>query len=184
MCHFYEADVNVREGFFITAKLAENRGTTHPLTNYQTITLKHKNQKYKTDLLHRCIWKEANKIEIPPGFVVHHINGDKSNNKISNLALCSQFYNIKESKPKQLCETKTRAGIAQREKHKTGKNHRCSIIAKCDTDETTYNSMRQCSKALDISLSLISNIVNKKKYCHTSRSKKDGKRYTFLRSSK
>ena len=74
------------------------------------------------------------------------------------------------------------AGIAQREFHKTGKNHRCAIIAKCGDCETTYNSMRQCSKALGISLSLISNIVNKKKYCHTSKSKTDGKRYSFFRT--
>jgi len=78
----------------------------------------------------------------------------------------------------------TQKGVEQREKFKTGKNHRCAIIAKTGIEETTYNSMRQCSKALLINLSLISNIVNKKKYCKTSKSKLDNKRYTFFRKNK
>ena len=84
------------------------------------------------------------------------------------------------------CQRKitTQKGIKQREQYKTGKNHRCSIVAKTDNIELKYNSMRQCSKALGISISLISNIVNKKKYCKTSKSKVDGKRYTFFRQNK
>ena len=86
----------------------------------------------------------------------------------------------------QHCQRKIKIqkGIQQREKFKTGKNHRCSIIAKCGNIETKFNSMRQCSKALGINLSLISNIVNKKKYCKTSKSKVDNKRYTFFRNNK
>ena len=184
MCHFYEANVNLDDGFFITPKLAQNRGYKHPITGYHSVTLKDKNNKYKTDYLHRCLWREANRAEIPPGFVIHHIDSNKSNNKISNLALCSQYFNIQNSKPNQWCETRVRKGIAQRKKYATGKNHRCSIIAKTGDIETTFNSMRQASNVLDISLSLISNIVNKKKYCHTSKSKKDGKRYSFFRCNK
>ena len=36
---------------------------------------------------HRAVWIDANGA-IPPGAVVHHIDGDKTNNHISNLALC------------------------------------------------------------------------------------------------
>ena len=60
----------------------------------------------------------------------------------------------------------------------------CKIVAKCGEEEITYNSMRICSKALGISLSLISNIVNQKRYCHTSKSKVNNKRYTFFRANK
>lgn len=36
---------------------------------------------------HRAVWIDANGA-IPDGAVVHHIDGDKTNNHISNLALC------------------------------------------------------------------------------------------------
>ena len=37
---------------------------------------------------HRLVW-EAKRGKIPDGFVVHHIDGNKANNKLSNLALMS-----------------------------------------------------------------------------------------------
>ena len=179
MSYFYKSAVNITEGFFSTPQKKENRGSPNPETGYYSIKLCRKNCKAKNDYVHRCIWREANRCEIPPGFVVHHIDNDKSNNKITNLSLCSQYYNVSQSTYKKPLN----CGIEQRRKYATGKNLRCSIVAKSDI-ETTYESMRQASIALGINISLISNIVNNKKYCHTSKSKIDNKRYTFFRTNK
>lgn len=39
--------------------------------------------------LHRLIW-ETYKGEIPKGYIIHHINGNKKDNRIENLACISQ----------------------------------------------------------------------------------------------
>ena len=44
-------------------------------------------------ILHREIWKRFNG-EIPKGYVVHHIDGDPSNNKIENLQIMTQSEHI------------------------------------------------------------------------------------------
>lgn len=38
--------------------------------------------------VHRAVWEEANG-PIPKGFVVHHINGNKQDNRLENLQLMS-----------------------------------------------------------------------------------------------
>ena len=38
-------------------------------------------------LKHRLIWMVANQCEIPEGYDIHHIDGDKTNNSIYNLEL-------------------------------------------------------------------------------------------------
>ena len=42
--------------------------------------------KGKTYYEHRLIWAEANG-PIPDGYVIHHINGNKKDNRLANLAL-------------------------------------------------------------------------------------------------
>ena len=43
---------------------------------------------------HRLIW-EKNKGKIPKGFVIHHINGDKLDNRLENLQCISQSEHMK-----------------------------------------------------------------------------------------
>lgn len=46
-------------------------------------------QKGKSRLLHRRIWEEFYNKKIPEGYVIHHKNGNKSDNHIQNLQCCS-----------------------------------------------------------------------------------------------
>lgn len=46
---------------------------------------KRKSVKGKNLQLHRLIW-ETYKGKIPPGYIIHHINGNKKDNRIENLA--------------------------------------------------------------------------------------------------
>ena len=51
--------------------------------------------------LHDVIWEYENKKEIPEGYVVHHIDFNKSNNNISNLTCISVFgHNLIHNPPK------------------------------------------------------------------------------------
>lgn len=45
----------------------------------------HKDNRYKTFLVHRLVY-EKHKGVIPTGFVVHHLNGNRKDNRIKNLS--------------------------------------------------------------------------------------------------
>lgn len=59
---------------------------------YITVCLR-KHGTPKTFYLHRVIWETAHG-EIPHGFDVHHKNGDKTDNRITNLELVNWYQNI------------------------------------------------------------------------------------------
>ena len=51
--------------------------------------------------LHDVMWSYENKMEIPEGYVVHHIDWDKTHNEISNLTCISVFgHNLIHNPPK------------------------------------------------------------------------------------
>ena len=53
---------------------------------------------YKHCKLHQYIWMCANQADIPDGYDIHHIDGNKQNNSIYNLELVEQFKHRSEHK--------------------------------------------------------------------------------------
>ena len=53
---------------------------------------------YKHKGLHQYIWMCANKADIPKGYDIHHIDGNKLNNSIYNLELIESFKHRSEHK--------------------------------------------------------------------------------------
>ncbi len=90
------------------------------------------NKVKKSFLLHRLIWMVANQAEIPEGYHIHHIDGDKHNNSIYNLELKNSFNHISEhSLGHSLTHTEeTKRKIS--ESHKGNKNW----LGKKHTEET------------------------------------------------
>lgn len=175
MGYFYKAAVDIEKGYFITPKIDENYGNLHKATGYMHICLQKHDGSWVTENVHRAIWQEANRMLIPKGMVIHHIDGVKIWNGISNLCCCSQWYNLTQRKEivrdyKQIYESRKRNGFKQ------------SVLAKSGKTSTEFPSITQCGKALGIWPSRISNILNKKRYCYTATSKLDGRKYTFVRN--
>lgn len=63
--------------------------------------------------LHRVVWK-YHKGDIPPGYHIHHIDHDRSNNSIDNLKLMSSFDHLSEhmSAPDRVAKSKEDIKIA------------------------------------------------------------------------
>ena len=113
--------------------------------------------KPKNYYIHRFEW-ECVKGVIPEGFVIDHIDSNKTNNKIENLQLLTVLENARKgnrnSKPILSFNIK-------------------------NNKQKQYESITSASLELDISFSIISSICRKVKYYKTVISKKDGDRYTF-----
>ena len=175
MGFFYKCNANLEKGFFITPKIAENYGNRHKATGYMHICLQKHDGTWVTENVHRAIWQEANHMLIPKGMVIHHLDGVKIWNGISNLSCCSQYFNLSQVKKfnrdyKKIYELRKRNGFKQ------------AIIATSGKFSKEFPSITQCGKALGIWPSRISNILNKKRYCYTATSKLDGRKYTFVRN--
>ena len=111
--------------------------------------------KPKNYYIHRFEW-ECVRGDIPEGFVIDHIDSNKTNNKIENLQLLTVSENAQKGRSKPI-------------KSFNIKNNK----------QKKYESITSASLELDISFSIISNICRKVKYYKTVISKKDGDRYTF-----
>lgn len=49
----------------------------------------------KSRLLHKRIWEDFYNKKVPDSYVIHHMNGDKTDNRIQNLQCCSRSNHIK-----------------------------------------------------------------------------------------
>ena len=172
-CKFYEAKVNPTTGVFETKRIAENHGNKNKRTGYWSIDLKPRGCKaYVTEYMHRAIFQEATGLVIPKGFQIHHRDGNKDNNTIDNLCMCTAKFNNMEA-----AKTRDYAQVYQTRK-KNGFKQKVKAIS-LDSEET-FPSLNQCSKALGVRVSRISSIVNGGPY-QKAFSKTRNKKFTFVR---
>lgn len=80
--------------------------------------LVHKNNKgyYRTSdnqLLHRKIWEEFYGEKIPEGYVVHHINEDVTDNRISNLTLMTHEEHLSHHHKGKPIHINTKVGLSK-----------------------------------------------------------------------
>lgn len=85
-----------------------------------------KQKGYKHCKLHQYIWMVANGCDIPDGYDVHHIDGNKLNNSIYNLELVNH--------KKHLSEHKKGVTFSEEHKNKISETHKGKIISE-DTKE-------------------------------------------------
>ena len=52
-------------------------------------------QKGESRLIHRRVWENFYKKKIPQNCVIHHLNGDKLDNRIQNLQCCTRTNHLK-----------------------------------------------------------------------------------------
>lgn len=67
----------------------ERKGRAHPCKYEQNgywMLRWNENGKYKYKFEHRKIWEDQN-CEVPKGYIIHHINGIKKDNRLENLRL-------------------------------------------------------------------------------------------------
>ena len=70
---------------------------------------------YKNWCVHQYIWMVANQADIPEGYDIHHMDGNKLNNSIYNLELVEHTLHMVEHKQNILEETKKK--ISESLKH-------------------------------------------------------------------
>ena len=109
----------------------------------------------KSIFQHRFVF-EAIKGFIPEGFEIDHRNEVKTDNRINNLQLLTHQQNIEKSKNKPIVSINVES-----------------------SKKKIFISSKAASIELQILPSSISNICNKKNYCKTAASKKDGNKYRF-----
>ena len=85
---------------------------------------------YKHWSLHQYIWMVANQCEIPEGYEVHHIDGNKLNNSISNLMLLTEEEHHRLHMDEQHLKEETRKKMSESKKGNT------NMLGKKHTEET------------------------------------------------
>ena len=170
---FYQAEVNIHEGCYWTKK-GRNTGSLNQ-SGYHLINLKKKGETcFGVMTLHFAIYCEANNItKLPEGFCIHHIDDNPSNNKITNLCLCTATYN-------NYCSAKNKDYKAIYEKRKVnGFKQKIKAFTK-EGDIELFGSMCKAAAAFQVNVSRISRIVNKSKY--HGYVLRDNKIYDFCRA--
>lgn len=125
---------------------------------------------YHGKYLHRAVWEHFNG-EIPKGYVVHHIDGDKSNNDIKNLQLLNHIEHKKLHKKllepqKYICEYCGK----EFERAHLGKPNRFCCRECCY--KWTYRNNHEIRTCAECGKEFDAYKYSKKKYCSISCSNK------------
>ena len=97
------------------------KGTIYSLTHKRYIgaidkngyVLVTKQKGYKHRKFHQYIWMIANQTDIPEGYEIHHIDGNKQNNSIYNLELIEQFKHRSEHKKNRIVSEETKNKMSE-----------------------------------------------------------------------
>lgn len=100
-------DIDVEKGTIYSLRFKRNIGT---IDKYGYVRVKPING-YKHWTIHQYIWMVANGCDIPEGYDIHHIDGNKQNNSIYNLELIEKTEHIREHKQNMSEETKNKLRV-------------------------------------------------------------------------
>ena len=126
---FPKWDVDVEKGTIYSLYWKKNVGYASN-SGYITVTPP---KGYKHSGLHQYIWMVANGCDIPIGYEIHHIDGNRHNNSISNLKLVDiskhrseHHKGIKQSKDTKTKISKGNKGkkLTEETKHKISESHK------------------------------------------------------------
>ena len=83
-----------KDGYIINKnRLIPRKGRLH-FNGYLNMTVISNEGKVNSYWLHRFIWEAINQKIIPDGYQIHHVNNDKQDNSIENLALVTRQQNM------------------------------------------------------------------------------------------
>ena len=108
--------IDVEKGTIYSLRLSRYIGAINE-NGYVQVS---KQKGYKHCKLHQYIWMTANGCDIPEGYDVHHIDGNKLNNSIYNLELKEKGEHIREHKIGKQRSEETKKKISE---HKIGTHH-------------------------------------------------------------
>jgi len=121
---------------------------------------------YHGKYIHQVVWEHFNG-EIPKGYVIHHIDGDKSNNEISNLQIMTQHEHMELHREnivseKNICDYCGKEFVSKPNfkgvcrfcseecgiKFQHEKNHEIRICSECgnEFDVYKYSKTKYCSR--------------------------------------
>ena len=129
------------------------------IRGYKNITLS-KNNKSRTLQVHRLVLEHFNPVKDMDKLQVNHIDGDKSNNSLSNLEWCT---------PKE--NTQHAIKLGKRGDQKGIKNPNSKLNPKqvkeiVEIRNSTGNSHSKISKKFNVSRKTVGNILNGKVWSH------------------
>lgn len=121
----------------------------------------------KTFQVHRLVLETFSPIENCENLEVNHIDGDKSNNHLSNLEWCTGSFNVRHSLENNL---KVPAKGTQIASHKLTEDE---VLAICDLIQNSNLSLQEIGKQFNVSKHCIFDIKRKKSWAWLT------KDYTF-----
>lgn len=109
-----------------------------------------KQKGYKHCKLHQYIWMTANECDIPEGYDIHHIDGNRQNNSIYNLELIEQHKHRSEHKKGIVFSEETKRKMSESHKGKTfSEEHRIKLS---ESRIGVYNNQKTSKKVAQYTL--------------------------------